>query len=246
MEDKIIEAIHHVRNLKKQRVTKERSFNAITKTNTSIDQSQLMESFESTKDNGVFLNKPKGKRESYFVINKNNNSWIISGKSSTKTNTVTFPNMKSTSSPNELSLIGNSMLIRKKQQPSKTQNSRNTVTPKTSIYKTKEVSKTYLFSDELFLQKEKIFLRKELSNKQRINETLQQLISENHRPIYQIENTTFNNVINKDVNMKYSKNKSTKYVSPSKLINENTMEKSALAKEKINIQINNVSQKKKK
>ena len=101
MEDKIIEAIHHVRNLKKQRVTKERSFNAITKTNTSIDQSQLMESFESTKDNVIFLNKPKGKRESYFVINKNNNSWIISGKSSTKTNTVTFPNMKSISSPND-------------------------------------------------------------------------------------------------------------------------------------------------
>ena len=73
MEDKIIEAIHHVRNLKKQRVTEERSFNAITKTNTSVDQSQLMESFESTKDNSVFLNKPKGKRESYFVINKNNN-----------------------------------------------------------------------------------------------------------------------------------------------------------------------------
>ena len=40
--------------------------------------------------------------------------------------------------------------------------------------------------------------------------------------------------------MKYSKNKSTKYISSSKLINENTMEKSALAKEKINIQINNV------
>lgn len=129
------------------------------------------------------------------------------------------------------------MLTRKKQQPSKTP---IPVAPKTSTYEAKEVSKTYLFSDELFLQKEKIFLRKELSNKQRINETLQQLISENHRPIYQIENTTFHNVINKDVNMKYSKNKSTKYISSSKLINENTMEKSALAKEKINIQINNV------
>ena len=67
-----------MRNKKKQRVTKERIFNFITKTNTSIDQGQLIETFESMKGNGVIFNKSKGKRESYFVINRNNNSWIIS------------------------------------------------------------------------------------------------------------------------------------------------------------------------
>ena len=68
MEDKILEVINHVRN------------KHITKTKTSIDQGQLMEAFKSMKVNGVIFNKSKGKRESYFVANKNNNSWIISNK----------------------------------------------------------------------------------------------------------------------------------------------------------------------
>ena len=61
MEDKIVDAINHVRNKNKQRVTKERIFNHITKTKKSIDQSQLMEAFKSMKDNEVIFNKPKGK-----------------------------------------------------------------------------------------------------------------------------------------------------------------------------------------
>ena len=68
---------------------------------------------------------------------------------------------------------------------------------KTSTYIAKEVSKKHLFSDDLFLQEEIIFLRKELDNKQRIIETLFQQISENVMPIHQVENTTFNNVIEK-------------------------------------------------
>ena len=80
----------------------------------------------------------------------------------------------------------------------------------------------------------------ELDNKQRIIETLLQQVSENATPVLQEENTTFNNVINKDVNIKSLKDKSSKYQSPSKLINDNTMEKSALTKEKINIQLNEV------
>ena len=59
MEDKIIEAINHVRNKNKQRVTKERIFNHITKRKTLIDQDQLMEAFESMKDKGAIFNKPK-------------------------------------------------------------------------------------------------------------------------------------------------------------------------------------------
>ena len=62
MKDKIIEAIKYVRNKKKQHVTKERIFNFITKTNTLIDQGQLIETFESMKANGVIFNKPKGKQ----------------------------------------------------------------------------------------------------------------------------------------------------------------------------------------
>ena len=62
MEDKIVDAINHVRNKNKQRVTKERIFNDITKTKTLIDPGQLMESLESMKDNGVLFNEPKGKR----------------------------------------------------------------------------------------------------------------------------------------------------------------------------------------
>ena len=107
MEDKIIEAIKYVRNRKKQRVTKERIFNFITKTNTSIDQDELIETIESMKANAVNFNKPKGKREFYFVTNKNNNSWIISDKSPTKINAVTSLKMKSISTPDELSVIGN-------------------------------------------------------------------------------------------------------------------------------------------
>ena len=103
MEDKIIKAIKYVRNKKKQRVTKERIFNFITiKTNTLIDQGQLIETFESVKANAAIFNKPKGNQESYFVTNSNNNSWIISDKSPTKINTVTSPKMKSPSTPDEL------------------------------------------------------------------------------------------------------------------------------------------------
>ena len=114
------------------------------------------------------------------------------------------------------------MLTRKNQQPSKTP---TPVTPKTPTYKAKEVSRKHLFSDNLFLQEEITFLRKELDNKQRIIETLLIQISKNVTPINQIQNTTFNNVANKDVHIKPSKDKSSKYQSPSKLINDNTMEK---------------------
>ena len=41
-------------------------------------------------------------------------------------------------------------------------------------------------------------------------------------------------------------NKSTKYKSPSKLINDNNMEKSTLTKEKIDIQLNDVRKKPRK
>ena len=148
MEDKA------VRNKKKQRLTKERIFNLIT----SIDQGQLMEAFESMKASVVIFNKSKRKRESYFVTNNNNNSWIISDKSPTKINTVASPKWKSTSTPDELSINDNSMLTRKKQQPSKTL---TPVTPKIPTYKAKEVSRKHLFSDGLFLQEEIILLRKD-------------------------------------------------------------------------------------
>ena len=84
MKDKVIEAMNHVvRNENKQRVTKERIFNYIPKSKTPIDQGKIMEAFKSMKDNDAIFNKPKGKRESYFVSNKNNNSWIINNKSPT-------------------------------------------------------------------------------------------------------------------------------------------------------------------
>ena len=150
MEDKIIEAINHVGNKKKQRVTEERIFNIIAKTNTSIDQGQLMEALESMKANVVIFNIPEGKRKSYFVTKKNNNSLIISDKSPTQINAVTSPTIKSPSTPVELSIIDNCRLTRKKQQPSKTP---TPVTTKTLAYKAKEVSKKHLFSDELFLKK---------------------------------------------------------------------------------------------
>ena len=86
-----------------------------------------MKAFEPMKANCVILNKPKGKRESYFVTNRNNNSWIIRNKSPTKINTETSPKMKSPSTPDELSIIDNSMLTRKKQQASKPPTS---ITPK--------------------------------------------------------------------------------------------------------------------
>ena len=232
MEDKVIEAINHVRNKNKQRVTKERTFNYIIKTKTSVDHSQLMEAFESRKDNGVIFNKPKGKRESYFVANKNNNSWIISNKSPTKVKTVTAPKLISLSTPDETSIFDNAMLTSKKKQPSITP---IPVTPKTPTYKAKEVSRKHLFPDDFFLQEETIFLRKELDNKQRINETLLQQVSENVRPIQQVENTTFNNDVDvtnecklmkdcaKNANIRFSKNKTSKYQSSSKLINDDTM-----------------------
>ena len=81
------------------------------------------------------------------------------------------------------------MLTSKEQQPSTTPIA---VTPKTRTYRAKEVSRKHLFSDDLFLQEKIIFLRKELDNKQRTIETLLQQISENFRPIQQVENTPFN------------------------------------------------------
>ena len=74
------------------------------------------------------------------------------------------------------------MLTRKKQQPSTTPIQ---VTPKTPSYKAKEVSRKYLFSDDLLLQVKIIFVRKQLDNKQRIIEKLIQKILESVRPIHQ-------------------------------------------------------------
>ena len=138
MEGKVIKAINHVRNKNKQRVTKERIFNHIAKTKTSIDQGQLMEAFESMKDNGVIFNEPKGKRESYFVTNKNNNSWIISNKSPTKIKTVTSPKMTSPNTPDEIAVFDNAMVTSKKKQPS---TAPIPVTPKIPINKAREVSR---------------------------------------------------------------------------------------------------------
>ena len=102
------------------------------------------------KANGVIFSKPKGKRESYFVTNGNNNSWIISDKSPTKINTVTSPKIKSLSTPDELSIIDNSMLTRKKQQRSETP---TPVKPKTSTYKAKEFLKNIYFWMTCFCRK---------------------------------------------------------------------------------------------
>ena len=152
MEDKVIEAINHARSKNKEFLTKERIFYHITKTKALIDQSQLMEAFRS----GVIFNKVEGKRESYFVTNKNNNSWIIKNKSSTKVKTVTSAKLTLPSSPDEISIFGNTMLTRKKQQPNTTP---VPIAPTTPIYKAKEVSRKHLFSDELFFQEE-FFLRR--------------------------------------------------------------------------------------
>ena len=111
------------------------------------------------------------------------------------------------------------MLTSKKQQPNTTP---IPVTRKTLTNKSKEVSRKHLFSDDSFLKEEIIFLRKELDSKQRIIETLLQQISENIRPIDQVENTTFNNdvdVANKcklmkdcveNANIRFTKEKTTK------------------------------------
>ena len=93
-----------------------------------------MEDFESMKDNGVIFNKPKGKQESYFDINKNNNSYIISNKSPTKVKTVTSPKLTSPNTPDEIPVFDNAMLTSKKQQPSTIP---IPVTPKTPTYKAK-------------------------------------------------------------------------------------------------------------
>ena len=84
--------------------------------------------------------------------------------------------MKSPSTLEELSTIDNSMLTRKKQQPSKIQ---TPITTKTPPCKVMYVFRKHLFSDDF---------RKELHNKQRIIETLLQQISENVRPIQKVEN----------------------------------------------------------
>ena len=141
------------------------------------------------------------------------------------------------------------MLTSKEQQPSTTP---IPVTPKTPTYRAKEVSRKHLFSDDLFLQEKIIFLRKELDNKQRTTETLLQQILENFRPIQQVENTPFNADVDftdkcnlmkdcvKNANIGSSKDKTSKFQSSSKLVNDDTMEKSALIKEKINIQLDDV------
>ena len=108
-----------------------------------------------------------------------------------------------------------------------------------------------MFSDDLFL-KEIIFLGKELDNKQRVIETLSQKISENARRIHLVKNTTFSNDVDvtnkckfmkdcvKNAIIRFSKEKTSEQQSSSKLINGNTIEKSALITEKINIQLDDV------
>ena len=183
------------------------------------------------KDNDIIFSKPKGKRESYFVTNKNNNSWLISNKSTAKLKTVTSPKLTSPSTPDEISIFDNAMLTSKKQQPNTTP---IPVTRKTLTNKSKEVSRKHLFSDDSFLKEEIIFLRKELDSKQRIIETLLQQISENVRPIDQVENTTFNNDVDvtnkcklmkdcvKNANIRFSLDTISKCQSSSKLINDDT------------------------
>ena len=135
---------------------------------------------------------------------------------------MTSPQLTSTSTPDEISIFDNVMLTSKEQQPSTTP---ILITPKTPTLKVKEVSRMYLFSDDLFAQEEMIFHRKELDNKQ-IIETLLQQTSGNVRPICQVENTTFNNDVDVtdkcvNANIRFSKAKTSKYQS-SKLINHDT------------------------
>ena len=107
-----------------------------------------MEAFESMKVNGVIFNKPKGKRETYFVTNQNNNSWTINNKSQTKVKTMTSAKLSSPSTPDEISVFDNAMLTSKKQQ---LRTNSLHATHKTPTYKAKEVSRKHLFSDDLFL-----------------------------------------------------------------------------------------------
>ena len=106
--------------------------------------------------------------------------------------------------------------------------------------------------EDLFLQEEIIFLRKELVKKQRIIEMLQQQLSENIKPIQRVENTSFNNDVDvtyerklikdcvKNANIRFSKEKNSKYQLSCKLINDGNMEKFALITEKINIQLDDI------
>ena len=77
---------------------------------------------------------------------------------------MTSPKLTPPSTPDEISIFGNSMLTSKKLQPSTTP---SPVTSKAPTYKRKEVPRKYLFSDDFFLQKEITFLWKELDNKYR-------------------------------------------------------------------------------
>ena len=98
-----------------------------------------------------------------------------------------------------------------------------------------------MFSNDSFLKKEKNFL-----------ETLLQHISENVRPIHQVKNTTFNKDFDvtdkrklmkdcvKNANIRLSNVKTSKYQSSFKLINDDTMEKSALITEKIYFQLDDI------
>ena len=138
MEGKITEAINHVRSKNRQRVTSERIFNHITKAKASIYQGQLMKVVQSLKDNGVIFNKPKGKRESTFLTNKTNSSWIITNKLPAKVKTVTSRKLTSPSTSDEISLFDNAILTSKKQQPSTTP---ILATPKTLTYKATESSR---------------------------------------------------------------------------------------------------------
>ena len=77
-------------------------------------------------------------------------------------------------------------------------------------------------------------------------------ILENVRPIHQVEKATFNDDVNvankcnlmkdcvKNANIKSSKDKTSKYQSSSKLINDKTLEKSALITKKINIHLDDI------
>ena len=85
-----------------------------------------MEAFESMEDNGVIFNKPKGKRESYFVTNNINRLWIISDKSPIKVKTVTSLKLVWPSTPDEISVIDKTMVTRKKTTNKYNSNSRNT------------------------------------------------------------------------------------------------------------------------
>ena len=81
---------------------------------------------------------------------------------------------------------------------------------------------------------------------------LQQQLSENIKPIQRVENTSFNNDVDvtyerklikdcvKNANIRFSKEKNSKYQLSCKLINDGNMEKFALITEKINIQLDDI------